>query len=68
LSHRLANRRGLWRTDDDASGIQAYAAECLQAAKFTMSPEVRMTLISMAQRWNDPADRAERNAHLRGPE
>jgi hypothetical protein len=39
-----------------------------QAAKFTMSPEVRITLISMAQRWNDPADRAERNAHLRGPE
>jgi len=45
-----------------------YAGECLQAAKFTMSPEVRAMLISMAQRWNDLADRAERNARLRGPE
>ena len=43
-----------------------YAAECLDAARLTMSEEIRATLLSMAQRWNDLAAKAERNAHLRG--
>jgi hypothetical protein len=43
-----------------------FAAECLQAARGTMSAEVRATLLAMAQRSSDLAERAERNAHLRG--
>ncbi|MBV8897453.1 MAG: hypothetical protein JO051_13155 [Acidobacteriaceae bacterium] len=45
-----------------AAAYRQYAAECLQAAKFATSPEVREALLSMAQRWNEAADRWERNA------
>jgi hypothetical protein len=45
-----------------AAEYRQYAAECLQAAKFTTSSEVRATLLSMAQRWNEAAARWERNA------
>jgi len=48
-----------------AAEYRQYAAECLQAAKLSMREDVRATLLSMAQRWNDLAARAERNAPLR---
>ena len=38
-----------------------YAAECLQALKFATNQEVRTALVTMAQRWNELADRTERN-------
>jgi hypothetical protein len=47
-----------------ATAYRQYAAECLQAAKFATSPEVREALLSMAQRWNEAAVRWERNAAL----
>jgi hypothetical protein len=42
------------------SGAEEYrrnAIECLQALKSTATPEVRSALLSMAQRWNEAADR-----------
>jgi hypothetical protein len=45
-----------------------YAAECLQAMHMSVVPEVRGVLLSMAQRWNELAERAERNAHLQSPD
>jgi hypothetical protein len=36
-------------------------------ARFTMREDVRATLLAMARRWNDLAEKAERNAHLRPP-
>ena len=38
-----------------------YAAECLQALKFASTEDVRTALVTMAQRWNELADRTERN-------
>ena len=38
-----------------------YAAECLQALKFATREEARTALVTMAQRWNELADRIERN-------
>jgi hypothetical protein len=43
------------------------AIECLQALKTTATPEVRSALLSMAQRWNEAADRWERGAAQLGP-
>jgi hypothetical protein len=37
------------------------AEECLQAARAALLPEVRAVLLTMAQRWNEFADRAEGN-------
>jgi hypothetical protein len=48
-----------------AAEYRQYAAECLQAARATTSADVRTTLLAMAERWNDLAAKAERNAHLR---
>jgi hypothetical protein len=45
-----------------AAEYRQYAADCLQAAKFATSSEVRATLLSMARRWNAAAARWERNA------
>jgi hypothetical protein len=45
-----------------------YAAECLQAIRMAILPEVRGVLLLMAQRWNELADRAERHADLRAPD
>ena len=36
------------------------AALCLEAMRAAMSPEVKDTLQSMAQRWSELAERAER--------
>jgi hypothetical protein len=48
-----------------ADEYRQYAAECLQAAKWSQREDVRTALISMAQRWNEAAARIERNAgHL----
>jgi hypothetical protein len=52
------------------SGADEYrrnAIECLQALKTTATPEVRSALLSMAQRWNEAADRWERGAAQLGP-
>jgi hypothetical protein len=43
-----------------------FAVECLQAVRTTTSPEVRSTLLKIAERSNDLADHAEQNAYLRG--
>ena len=42
------------------SELRRRAAERLEAMRAFLSPEVRATLLSMAQRWNELADRAER--------
>ncbi len=47
-----------------AAEYRQYAAEWLQAARTATSPEVKATLLAMAQRYNDLAENAERNAHL----
>jgi len=43
-----------------------YAVECLMAARFASRDEMRATLLSMAQRRTELAERAEVHAHLRG--
>ena len=48
-----------------AAEYKEYADECLQAARLTVSPEVRATLMAMAEKWNKLAANEERNAHLR---
>jgi hypothetical protein len=42
-----------------------YAAECLEALKFTTSPEVKAALLLMAERWNKLADYVERAAGIK---
>ena len=42
-----------------------YARECVQAMPLSTSMEIRLVLATMAERWNELADRADRNAHLR---
>jgi hypothetical protein len=42
------------------------AALCLEAMRAAEVPEVKESLQSMAQRWNDLADREERNSGRRG--
>jgi hypothetical protein len=49
-----------------AAEYRQYARECLQAMPLSTSMEVRLVLVTMAERWNNLADNAERNAHLRG--
>ena len=39
-----------------------YEAECLQAARLSLAPEVRAALISAAQYWDELAERIERFA------
>jgi hypothetical protein len=39
---------------------KAYAADCLTAMRAAMLPEVRALLLAMAQRWNESAERAEK--------
>ena len=47
-----------------ATEYREYAEECLQALKFTTSPEVRAALLLMAERWNKLADFVERAARI----
>ena len=47
-----------------ATEYREYAEECLQALRFTTSPEVRAALLLMAQRWGKLAEFAERAASL----
>jgi hypothetical protein len=42
-----------------------YAADCLAAMRAAMLPEVRALLLSMAQRWNEFAERAEQRTASR---
>jgi hypothetical protein len=42
--------------------LRRRAAERLDAMRASLLPEVRATLLAMAQRWNELADRAERHA------
>jgi hypothetical protein len=44
-----------------------YAAECLAAMRAAVLPEVRALLLAMAQRWNESAERAERQASASSP-
>jgi hypothetical protein len=41
---------------------KAHAADCLAAMRAAVLPEVRAMLLAMAQRWNEFADRAEKQA------
>jgi hypothetical protein len=43
------------------------AEECLQAARAALLPEVRAVLLTMAQRWNELAGRAECNEQAQAP-
>jgi hypothetical protein len=49
-----------------AAEYHEYAEECLQALKFTASPEARAALLLMAERWGKLAEFAERAASI-GP-
>jgi hypothetical protein len=42
-----------------------YAAECLEALKFTTSLEVKTALLLMAERWDRLAEYVERTASLK---
>ena len=44
---------------------RAYAAECLEALKFTTSPEAKTALLLMAERWDKLAGYVERAASLK---
>jgi hypothetical protein len=39
-----------------------HAADCLAAMRAAVLPEVRAMLLTMAQRWNEFAERAEKRA------
>ena len=41
-----------------------YAAECLQALKFTTSPETKAALLLMAERWDKLAEYVERASSI----
>jgi hypothetical protein len=41
-----------------------YAAECLEALKFTTSPEAKAALLLMAERWDKLAEYVERAASI----
>jgi hypothetical protein len=43
------------------------AALCLEAMRAAMSPEVKDTLKSMARRWSELAERAERQERTQNP-
>jgi hypothetical protein len=47
-----------------AAKYRQYSAECLQALKFTTSPEVKAALLLMAERWEKLADYVERTASI----
>ena len=42
-----------------ADEYRQHAAACLQAAKFANRQDVKATLVSMAQKWNEMAERME---------
>jgi hypothetical protein len=44
------------------------AEECLQAARAALLPDVRAVLLTMAQRWNALAERAQCKEHALAPE
>jgi len=44
------------------AAYREYAADCLAAMRAAMLPEVRALLLAMAQRWNEFAERAEKQA------
>ena len=56
----------LWPMVTTAAEYRQYARECLQAVKLATTQEVETVLLDMAARWNELAERADRNAHLRG--
>ena len=41
-----------------------YAVECLEALKFTTSPETKAALLLMAERWDRLADFVERASSI----
>ena len=41
-----------------------YAAECLEALKFTTTPEVKAALLLMAERWDRLAEYVERSSRI----
>ena len=45
-----------------AEECRLHAAECLRAAQMALVPDVKATLVSMAQHWNELAERMERFA------
>jgi hypothetical protein len=48
-----------------AAEYRQYAAECLEALKFTTSAEVKAALLLMAERWDKLAEYVERASSLR---
>ena len=47
-----------------AAEYREYSAECLQALKFTTSPEVKAALLLMAERWEKLVNYVERAASI----
>ena len=47
-----------------AVDYRQYAAECLQALKFTTSPEAKAALLLMAERWDKLAEYVERASNI----
>ena len=45
-----------------ADEYRQHAAECLQAARLALRQDIKDTLVSMAQKWNEMAERTERMA------
>ena len=50
-----------------AEEYRQHAAECLRAAQLAKVPDVRTTLLFMAQRWNELAGRMDRFAETVTP-
>lgn len=63
-AHRVVgNREPPWRFDRDMSVADDYrrhAEACLQAARAAQVEQVKLTLVAMAQRWTEAAEREER--------
>ena len=47
-----------------AAEYREFSAECLEALKFTTSPEVKAALLLMAERWERLAEYVERAASI----
>jgi hypothetical protein len=47
-----------------AAEYRQFSAECLEALKFTTSPEVKAALLLMAERWQKLAEYVERAASI----
>ena len=51
-----------------AEKYRRYAAECLRIARTTQDPREKATLLAMADKWRELADKAESDAKHKPPE